>query len=113
MGPPSGRRPCRIVADGKEPVPVRESQVRTERPRDLRRRIERLDGLPLRPATARRVLDGAPPADPAAWAALDAADPGWALDRSRGIAVEPLRVIAERPWWPALSGAAVEAVDRL
>ena len=50
---PGLARPARSTeADGKEPVSVRPTPIRPARPLDLRRQIERLDGLPIRPASA-------------------------------------------------------------
>lgn len=88
--------------------------------RDLRRLIERLDGLPLRAATGRAVLDRGGNEDggifprSAPWKGETDLDPGWvvACDRSDG-AVEPLGVLAERAWWPSCSRAAVDALTRL
>ena len=79
-------------------------------PDDLRRRIDRLDGLPLRPATARRLLADGPEIP----AGLAEVDPGWALARSIGPApVDLLSLVADRPWWPRPTVQASAAVDRL
>jgi signal transduction histidine kinase len=97
-------------------------------PGDLRRQTERLDGLPLRPSTARLVLDAYPdppedlradPPAPSPLAALGAfplgeIDPGWVLAQMRaGATSDPLAVVAGRPWWPVPLGHVVEAVQRL
>lgn len=87
---------------------------------DLCRRLERLDGLPVRAVTARAVLDrgesGPPTERPrlADWKSEPDLDPGWvaACHRAEG-QVEPLAVIASRPWWPSCSRAAADALDRL
>jgi signal transduction histidine kinase len=92
---------------------------------ELRRRLLRLDGLPLRPVTARTLIGSLPdePADDesdettvlkkhSGWDL----DPGWVLagagrDRDR----DPMSLIAERPWWPsrAASGPVAELLNRL
>ena len=77
-------------------------------PSDLRRRIDRLEGLPLRPSTARRLLR--PPAEGSS-RALEV-DPGWALARGFGT-TDALVLVADRPWWPRPSPAASAAMDRL
>jgi signal transduction histidine kinase len=98
---------------------VRQPPNRTDRPEDLRRRIERLEGLPLRPTTARRILaplaaEGAASLDPTEGEQLDQADPGWALARATAERVEPLALVAERTWWPCgADRAATTAVERL
>ena len=85
---------------------------------ELRRRLDRLDGLPLRPATARALLEPADaPGTPAADAArLAEVDPGWALAQSLAparIGPDPLALVASLPWWPRPSAEAAEALDRL
>ncbi len=90
---------------------------------DLRRRLERLDGLPLRPASARLVLSARsdePGESSPDWRAapkslaLTGVDPGWVLAQScRSRPFEPLALVADRPWWPAMSSSASEAVHRL
>jgi signal transduction histidine kinase len=98
---------------------VREPPLRIDRPQDLRRQIERLEGLPLRATTVRRVLPGGaeerdPPALPSSEGArLDEVDPGWALARAGAGPDDPVVLVAERTWWPALEGPAAAAVDRL
>ncbi|ADV62516.1 histidine kinase [Isosphaera pallida ATCC 43644] len=91
----------------------------------LRERLERLEGLPLRPHTARRLIDAGwldPDFDPLAVSSPDQVlsgvddDPAVALDRLRGRPElgQPLRLLAERPWWIAPSSrAAQRALDRL
>ena len=90
--------------------------------RDLRRQLERLDGLPLRPATARAVFDRA--VDGAedqlsrplvsAWKAETELDPGWVLARERATGmVDASSVVSGRPWWPACSRAAADALTQL
>jgi signal transduction histidine kinase len=92
--------------------------------RDFRRRVERLAGLPLRPGTARFVLAEvpedlveSPPSDLAGmtrWRAVVDFDPGWAVAGAidSGMA-EPLRLVADRPWWPSTSRAGSDALSRL
>jgi len=77
---------------------------------DLSRRLDRLDGLPLRPASARWLLSR--PADsPARLAEID---PGWALAEAiAGGPVDPLALVAARPWWPRPSAVAAGSLDRL
>ncbi len=78
---------------------------------DLRRRLDRLDGLPLRPSTARAVLDSDRPDT----TRLAEVDPGWALARSRVSGVfDGFALVAASPWWSRpVSLAASEALDRL
>jgi signal transduction histidine kinase len=112
-----------VVADGKEPGSVRTVPPRLATARDLRRNVERLGGLPLRAGTARlvlgalteepdeRVLERAEPPD---WAPVTDLDPGWVLARaSRSGRPEPLRIVAERPWWPLTSRDGADALQRL
>lgn len=97
---------------------MRQPPNRIDRPGEFRRRIEGLEGLPLRPTTARRILATAeekdallaPRSEQDGW---DEVDPGWALARSTGARVDPLTLIAARTWWPALSGRGAAAIDRL
>lgn len=74
---------------------------------DLRRQVERLDGLPLRPGRA-RLLDeaGGPDSD-----ADDPYDPGWVLGRWAGHA--PWDLLATRPLWARGSADAAEALGHL
>ncbi len=80
-------------------------------PNDLRRPLDRLDGLPLRPSTARLLLaalpeddgsgpDAATPGDRPP--ASTEVDPAWALRRSRdrGRSPDPLASLADHRWWP-------------
>lgn len=72
----------------------------------------RWSGLPLRPGTARAVLDrhdgdDEPADDP------DELDPAWALARSLSAAFDPLRLVAESPWWRSAPGLGGEALGRL
>lgn len=94
--------------------------------RELRRRIERLDGLPLRPASARLVLsdlspDGegtssdlpapARPADLPRRPALIDLDPGWVIERLRlDTPPDPLTLVEARAWWPADSRQTADAL---
>jgi signal transduction histidine kinase len=94
------------------------AQSPPDTPRDLRRRILRLPGLPLRPATARLVLDRSVPAEsPPATAddRLPALDPGWIVARwrSRGTGSNDLAIIAEADWWCPATGASDAARERL
>ena len=97
-------------------------QPRSVGHRDFRRPLERLDGLPLRPVTARWVLDRAAEGGDAgavrpavtAWKSEPEIDPGWVLARARAsAAVDPLSIVHDRPWWPSCSRAAVEALTWL
>lgn len=91
--------------------------------RDLRRQVDRLEGLPLRPATARFVLDELPEEiddasfeviETTRWRSLTSLDPGWVLEASRGRRPnESLDVVASRPWWPATSREGADALLRL
>ncbi len=83
--------------------------VGTGRSQDLRRQIERLDGLPLRPSTVCALL--APSLqeletsrartstslEPAGFYEID---PGWIVAQFRG-PVDPLEVVSQRSWWRA------------
>ena len=117
-------RPWGLFADdGKEPGSVRNVQGRQFAPGDLRRRVERLERLPLRPATARFLLGEWPEepdeaftadvASPRRRAVLDL-DPAWAIAQARaGGAAEALALIAESPWWPTLSRESADVLTRL
>jgi len=106
---------------------VRIVPPRPATPRDLRRRLDRVDFLPLRPATAWSVLVdlpdevdekvpdppdahgqgtvGRPPSD---------LDPAWAVAESRAPGgVEPLGLIGSSPWWRADGRDQAEALGRL
>jgi signal transduction histidine kinase len=102
---------------------VRSPQSHPNPKPSLRQRIERLDGLPLRPATARFLLetlpeDASPPIDPIDFPKLLSLleiDPGWALARAISgpdAGFDPLALIAGRPWWPRRNGPQAEALDR-
>jgi signal transduction histidine kinase len=92
---------------------------------NLRVRLERLDRLPIRPATARQVMstlaDASPepedqPPDWSAFLPLFELDPGWTLLRATAPGpFDPIRLVAESPWWPTggLSGAVAETFQRL
>ena len=91
-------------------------------PVDLRRAIERLEALPMRPASARQVLagvrddDASPPTEAADLPSSTATDPAWAVELSRkgGRALDPLATLAEHRWWPSPStGPVAEALARL
>lgn len=101
------------------PVP----QPQTASPVGLRRRLERLDGLPLRPSTVRLLLasvtddPGSAPddrLDSPKFQAVAEVDPGWMLAQARwGASLDPLRLVEDRPWWPEASAAASEALGQL
>ncbi|QEH37751.1 Sporulation kinase E [Aquisphaera giovannonii] len=91
---------------------------------DLRLRVDALEHLPVRAATARHVLAEVAPADedgptrPAAKPGRSPADldPGWVLGEASGRAEpDPLRLVSERAWWPVAhaSGARGEAFQLL
>jgi signal transduction histidine kinase len=110
-----------VVAVGKEPDPVRSLPLRPSSA-VVRRQLERLVALPLRPASVRSVLgtlaeDEPEPQDPADLAkssSVTELDPGWALAQSTaGGELDALWVITERPWWPAPGGACGDALGRL
>lgn len=89
----------------------------------LRRSLDRLDALPLRPATTRLVVaalgdDASVPApewlDSAKPRAVLDVDPGWVLDRSRRVGVrKPLELIEASGWWPLEASPCLEALERL
>ncbi|MGC8641225.1 MAG: ATP-binding protein [Isosphaeraceae bacterium] len=91
----------------------------------LRVRLEGLDRLPIRPATARQVMtaladrSGEPEDQPPDWSVfqpLFGLDPGWVLLQATTPGpFDPIRLVAESPWWPAgsLSDPAAEAFQRL
>lgn len=114
-----------VVADGKEPDSVRSLQARLNVPPGTRRLLERLEGLPLRPASVRMALgayadDGVAnlePVDPTESGSTSPAvteiDPGWVLARGApGRPFDPLGLIADRPWWPNLAGSLGDAMAR-
>lgn len=94
----------------------------TIRSSDLRRALERLEGLPVRAVTARAVLDLAagPAEDPELPVAATRSsqsfqtDPGWAADsRAASGSDGRLGLIADRPWWRARSPEAAAALEGL
>lgn len=88
---------------------MRTDQARKVAPREVRRQVERLDGLPLRPFTARFVLgelaedpdDGRfELADTSRWRSVTEFDPGWVVAGARDQEPrDPLRLVADSPWW--------------
>jgi signal transduction histidine kinase len=92
-------------------------------PSDLRRAIERLDALPMRPSSARQVLAVVLDEDtdsPSAITQLPPStttDPAWAVELSRKGArpFDPLSTLAEHRWWPtsASAGPVAAALARL
>ncbi len=100
-------------------------QTRRKPAEDLRRRLDRLDGLPLRPTTARSLIGSLPeePADDDADESprsqsqiVQDLDPGWILAGGPELPVsDQLRIVDERPWWPAAApgSPAGELLDRL
>jgi signal transduction histidine kinase len=87
----------------------------------LRRQVERLDGLPLRPASARwglRTLSDPSESDSERIEAVKSppvtdVDPGWVLSRWALLRrFDPLELLADRPWWPNLGNACGEALTR-
>ncbi len=102
---------------------MRSHQNKDTRASDLRRAIGRLDGLPLRPMSARLVLDASEDEDdrssdvefaPTKGEGELAFDPGWALARARsGDESSALELVAGRPWWPNPQGSSGEALRRL
>ncbi|WP_406696625.1 ATP-binding protein [Singulisphaera sp. Ch08] len=92
-------------------------------PEVIRRKLERLDGLPLRPATARLALNVFPEdsAEPSPellassrFAAVAESDPGWVVALTRSDATfQAIELLEQSPWWSLASGPAVEALNRL
>ena len=102
---------------------MRSLQPRPSSPVSLRRQIERLSGLPLRPSSVRFVAELAArgrgrtllePEDTPKSQLVTEIDPGLgARARVRtGAVFDALGLIAERPWWTELGGAAGEALGR-
>jgi signal transduction histidine kinase len=100
-------------------------QTRRKPAEDLRRRLNRLDGLPLRPITARSLV-GSLPDEPGEDDAEEGSsgesqfvrdlDPGWILGvREASRTSDQLRLVAERSWWRITAGASpfAEVIDRL
>ncbi len=88
------------------------------RPLDICRALERLEALPLRPLTARVIVDAVPElaqdGDPVDSPKFLQTDPQWvasgtSLDRPE----EALRLVAERAWWRTTNPDAIEALERL
>jgi len=93
----------------------------------LRRSLERLESLPIRPTFARQVFSSlTDDPDSGSWIGdrpspivippAAEIDPAWALVRSRsGGTVDPASVLIEHRWWSATStsGAGVDALTRL
>jgi signal transduction histidine kinase len=92
---------------------------------DLRSRLEGLEHLPIRAATARQVMSaatwagleaGAPSAETARKPDLCVLDPGWVIGAmTAGDRFDPLKLVAELPWWSSghAAGARGEAFQRL
>lgn len=92
---------------------------------ELRSRVEGLDHLPIRPVSARQVMSalpetcletGPPAADLSRLRAICELDPGWVLgEATAGTAFDPIKLVAELPWWPSgsLSGPRAEVFQRL
>ena len=110
-------------ADGKEPGSVRSAYPRESALIDLRQAIGRLEGLPLRPASARFFLSEIPEdsddlrrelSKTVRWRAMTELEPAWGLAIARqGVAPDPLILLADRPWWPTTSREGVDALSRL
>ena len=93
----------------------------------LRRSLERLETLPIRPSVARQVFSSLTDDPDAGLVIVDRpsplvippaadTDPAWALVRSRSDGpIDPTSVLIEHRWWSATStsGAGVEALSRL
>jgi signal transduction histidine kinase len=102
---------------------VRATSASDHGPGHLRRALERLGVLPMRPSSARQVLstfldsDLASSPEPSTLPQLTSTDPAWALELSRpgGNARDPLEAIERHPWWPASTstGPVAEALTRL
>ncbi|HEV3163440.1 MAG TPA: ATP-binding protein [Isosphaeraceae bacterium] len=93
---------------------MRPTHSRKERLGELRRRIERLGGLPLRPSTAKRIVASLPNPEPDSLNQLTEIDPGWILARALPDAGKnPLALVAGRPWWPLLPTEQANALERL
>ncbi len=89
---------------------------------NLRSRVEALERLPIRPATARLLMstvgeagseDGAPIVDWSRIRPVCELDPGWVLGEQRdGPGRDPVRLVADCPWWSS-AGASSGLVDVL
>ena len=94
---------------------------RHNRPLELRRALGRLEGLPLRPTTARAVVDAVPDitggaAEPVATdlPKFLESDPGWVLlGPATDDPEDALGRVAERSWWRAASERGAEALESL
>jgi signal transduction histidine kinase len=87
--------------------------------------VERLGCLPIRALTARQVMsvlpeeivEGSPlPADWSRSCGIRELDPGWILgERTLEDRFDPIKLVAERPWWPAgvSVGPLAESFQRL
>src|SRR5262249_33300535 len=104
-------------------VRVRRRQV-SRAPEDLANRVRRLDGLPLRAATARAVLNALPEQpdeqlrdipDSGKTRTILELDPGWAQAIAcSSTRFSPLKTVANASWWPvATAGAVSEMIERL
>jgi signal transduction histidine kinase len=92
-------------------------------PGSLRRALERLDALPMRPGSVRHVLstfleiDPSAPLEPSPLPLSTTTDPAWALQLARSVRkpIDPLAAIADHRWWPvtASTGPVAEALTRL
>ena len=92
---------------------------------ELRCRVEGLEHLPIRPATARQVMSaaaetvleaGSPATVGTRLRAICDLDPGWVLSEVTARAgFDAIKLVAELPWWPAgnLSGNRAEVFQRL
>jgi signal transduction histidine kinase len=89
----------------------------------IRRKLERLDRLPLRPTTARLALNAFPEdsAEPSPellaacrFSAVAESDPGWAVGLTRwGTGFQALRLLESTSWWSSATGPVLEALNRL
>ena len=89
--------------------------VQASDPGDLRRRLDGLTGLPIRPSTARALLDALDRAEgiPVVLPQAAAIDPACALARLRSARpIEPAAILAESRWWTAEEGAVAETLWR-
>lgn len=101
---------------------MRSPQPSQDGARDLRQRVWRLDGIPLRAATARFILAetgedserfrAEMPTTPR-WRTVVELDPGWALAACRSDAPDPLAVVAGRPWWDGSTRAGADVLALL
>lgn len=92
---------------------------------NLRNRLEALEYLPIRPATARLLVssigeagpdDGVPVVDWSRIRPLCELDPGWILGEQRlEFGQDPITLVADCPWWSSASASSglVEALQRL